>query len=844
MTENIKREPPYSLYFFLLTVVIIGVSIWVLWFESVKLRPWKAYQNQYIELKKQKLKSEYDKALSDFQSPEIQGKFHKLEKQLKEVEENFQKPEIQKRYTAVNEELEKIKKELSINKAEFQEVRGKFLEMEYHFYKDQKKEDELKMNILGKDAGLLEEKRAELLKKEGLLKEKLSLFTSEAEKYRSEITKLKEKIEEAERKYEEVDKDPVKIKQIYIKDINKADRCESCHMGITGTENISELQPFTNHPGSYVYLENHPSEVFGCTMCHRGQGRAVSSPDKAHGWVEFWATPMLKGNMIQATCQTCHGDVQHLQGADVLKRGSGLIEKYGCYGCHQIAGYENLRKIGPELTKVGVKVNYTYLVNWLQDPKDYVLGSRMPKYYFSEEEASAIADYLVSMTVENRSDNSHGEINEDLAAKGKGIWGQSRCSICHPTNGVGGAYKEINAPDLGIVGSKTNRDWLYSWIKDPKSYFPKTMMPRFRFTDDQILALVEFMISEYVDWDFDPKYNKPVPINIESIQKGKELIQKNGCFGCHDVKGMEEMKPIGPFLRHEEVSYLRVGEIDGKIGSELSSIGNQPIDRFDFGLLKDTIHHDRISYLKQKLSDPRSFRYNLVMPNFQFTEEEIDALTAVLVGFTDADVRTRYKVPKVQTTFELTGKFAEISDDVKCLNCHMIKGKGAEFAPDLSIEGSKVQEEWLIKFFKQPDIIRPMLKQMPLFNLEHEQVMIQSYLSSSEIATIIQYFNHLLLSNEIPKNIPDNGLSLEEQEEKGQKLYSDKGCLACHQIGLNGGAVGPNLTYVGNRLKEGYIFKHLENPQKFIPDIVEPNYGFTEDELINLTRYLLSLKNE
>ena len=131
---------------------------------------------------------------------------------------------------------------------------------------------------------------------------------------------------------------------------------------------------------------------------------------------------------------------------------------------------------------------------------------------------------------------------------------------------------------------------------------------------------------------------------------------------------------------------------------------------------------------------------------------------------------------------------------------------------------------------------------MPLFNLDHDQLMIQGNLSNSEIETIIQYFNHVLVSNEIPENIPENGLSFQEQEEAGKSLYIEKGCLACHQIGVEGGAVGPNLSNVGNRLTEGYIFKHLEDPQMFVQDIVEPNYGFNEFERVNLTKYLMSLK--
>lgn len=843
MTDKLNRKPPYSLYFFLLSMIIVGVSIWVLWFEYVELRPWKAYQKQYLELKKQKLKNDYELALAEFQSPVIIEKYQKLKNRLKEVLENINQPEIQKEISTINGELNKIKEKLSINKAKFQYARGKFLELEYLFNKHQKEEDKIKMTQFGKDAILIENKIRELKKKEGFLVEKLSNFTSEEEKYRAEIRKLEENVEEAKKIYEDIDNVSVEIKQIYISDINKADRCESCHLGINDPDNISDQQPFTTHPGKFVYLEKHPPEVFGCTMCHSGQGRATSSADKAHGWVEFWTKPMLKDKMVQATCQNCHGDVEHLRGGELLKKGSLLIKKYGCYGCHKIAGYENLRKVGPELTEIGLKVNYTYLINWLLNPKDNIETARMPKFLFSEEEASAIADYLFSMTLEHRIDYSPGNINWSLADKGRALWGQSRCSICHPTNGVGGSHQEIYAPDLGIIGSKLNRNWLYLWLKDPKSYFPNTKMPHYRFTDDQIWALVEFMMSEYIDWDFDPQYNNPVQLSIKSIQKGKELIQKYGCFGCHDVKGMEEMKPIGPFLRNEKVSYLKINEIDNKIGSEISSIGNQPIERFDFGVLEEIIPHDRISYLKQKLKDPRSFRNNLLMPDFQFNDEDIEALTALLLGFTDADVPTRFKVPKKQNSFELTGKFAQIAEEVKCLNCHMINGIGDEFAPDLSIEGSKVQSSWLREFLKKPDIIRPMLKQMPHFILDRDQKMIQGNLSDYEIETIIQYFNHVLVSNDIPLNIPENGLTIQKQKEAGQTLYFENGCNACHQINMNGGAVGPNLDNVGNRLTSGYIFKHLENSQALVPDIVEPKYGFNEIERINLTRYLMSLKN-
>lgn len=844
MVERAGREQPYTLYFFILSMIIIALSIWVIWFETVQLRPWKAYQKQYYQLKQEQLEKEYDKALAEYRSPEIQGRRTELDIRLKNLIENLQRAEVQREYKKTEEDLEDIRKELLDNRAEFRAARGKFLELEYLYYKHQREEDKARIEELRGDIAALENQRESLQDREDSLALFLSGFTEESEEVAAELEFLESPVKESKQAFKSLDDIPIEIKQIYMQDINKADRCQSCHIGIDSPDRVSNQHPYTQHPAGYIYLENHSVNEFGCTFCHRGQGRATSSPDKGHGWVEHWEGPMLVGNMTQATCENCHGDIRPLKGGDLIARGSELVEKYGCYGCHQTAGYEDLRKVGPDLTEVGLKVNFTWLANWIQNPKQYFEAARMPKFFFSQKEAESIADYLFSMTQEFRADESTEDIDWDLADTGKALWRKSRCSICHATGGVGGAHREVYAPDLGKVGSKVNRDWLFRWIKDPRKHFPTTRMPRFRFSDEQIRALVEFVIGEYINWDFEPQYTDSVPIDVESIIRGKELIQKYGCFGCHNVKGMEEMKKIGPFLRQEEVSYLRVAEVQEKIGSELSSIGSKPLEQFDFGKMAEEIPHDRISYLQQKLKDPRSFRDDLRMPNFQFSEEETEALAVLLVGFTDISIPTRFKIPKEPVEYQPVGEVAKIMDDVKCLNCHRIKGNGADFAPDLSIEGSKVQERWLRDFLKQPDIIRPMLKQMPRFNLDYDQQMMQGNLTFVEIETLVRLFKQVMVSKDIPETLPESDLSLKEQVDAGKELYDGKGCEACHQIAGAGGAVGPSLTNVGNRLTEGYIYKHLENPRALTPDIVEPDYGFTEEERINLTRYMMSLRQE
>ncbi len=72
----------------------------------------------------------------------------------------------------------------------------------------------------------------------------------------------------------------VDIQQIYLKDLKRVDRCINCHQGTENPLMKDAEIPFRQHKGDY--LEQHPPERFGCTICHNGQGRATNARE-AHG---------------------------------------------------------------------------------------------------------------------------------------------------------------------------------------------------------------------------------------------------------------------------------------------------------------------------------------------------------------------------------------------------------------------------------------------------------------------------------------------------------------------------------------------------------------------------------
>ena len=98
---------------------------------------------------------------------------------------------------------------------------------------------------------------------------------------------------------------PIELRQVYLEEWGRVDRCVSCHVGMENPACKDQPQPLTAHPGNL--LQHHPADTFGCTICHQGQGRATDK-DAAHGHVPYWDEPLLAGDLVQATCAKCHRD--------------------------------------------------------------------------------------------------------------------------------------------------------------------------------------------------------------------------------------------------------------------------------------------------------------------------------------------------------------------------------------------------------------------------------------------------------------------------------------------------------------------------------------------------------
>lgn len=75
-------------------------------------------------------------------------------------------------------------------------------------------------------------------------------------------------------------------------------------------------------------------------------------------------------------------------------------------------------------------------------------------------------------------------------------------------------------------------------------------------------------------------------------------------------------------------------------------------------------------------------------------------------------------------------KGRKLYEEKKCGVCHVVAGKGGQFGPDLSEEGSKRDRGWIVKFLKNPKEVFPGAKMMPVKGSDEEISFLTDYLMS------------------------------------------------------------------------------------------------------------------
>lgn len=306
-------------------------------------------------------------------------------------------------------------------------------------------------------------------------------FTPEWRGYQEEFQELVEQKYGAER----VAQIPKGLQQIWVKDLDRVDRCVTCHQGMEWKGMDSAPHPFKSHPQEI--LKKHPLNQYGCTVCHGGQGFATDL-EAAHGFVEHWEEPLLgkqvsdlylvrdRKAMMQVNCNLCHRYDRETKGADYINQAKQLVQEKNCRACHTINNRGGT--IGPDLTYVGdkspeqydysrllgVKTAFAWHVAHIQNPKALVPETVMPNFGFNSRDAQALGllvmswkranlpvRYISGAQVTEKQSPEEAERERQMLEGEGAFFVKKGCFVCHSVESLGVTSASKIGPDLSIA---------------------------------------------------------------------------------------------------------------------------------------------------------------------------------------------------------------------------------------------------------------------------------------------------------------------------------------------------------------------------------------------------------
>jgi mono/diheme cytochrome c family protein len=705
------------------------------------------------------------------------------------------------------------------------------------------------------------------------------------------------------------------IQQIHIPDpIGLVDRCETCHLAIReplavttedmGGESDLYARAFASHPNPDL-LQIHDPEQFGCTPCHGGNGAATISVKEGHGKIKHWLWPLYDKENAEAGCLQCHESSLVLTHADTLNAGKEIFRHRGCWGCHpregfdtersqqrlaaqavrtvaeeidntklailklnevfdadevtdaeiaealskekeytlRISGLESelielqrreislakqLKMVGPSLRPIKQKLRPEWVTQWIRNPHDFRPTTRMPVFRLNDDHLHAIA-----ATVWQAADPPNGVKHpRGDADKGEELFEARGCLGCHALekdadgNWIGGMF----APELSRMGEKANYDYIVEWIKDTPDW---SLMPNLRLSVDEARDIASYLMEQKDEENPVAEEDYAHLDDPELVEYGAMLVRHYGCAGCHNIAGFENV---------------------GKIGTELTTEGNKPIERLDFGLHThsakrnkgshynpEEISYDHKSFFQWKLRKPeffdegKHFEDPLArsrMPNFGLTPEEENQVVTYLLGSVDSDVPEQLK-------HEPTGHSKDIMEGwwvikkYNCMGCHQItpdhtpeiamlpqyQGENAGLAPPSLVGvGARLNPEWLAKFLRNPAMrdddlnrngVRSYLQvRMPTFNLWDE-----------EIGALVRFFE-AMSKQTLPYFPPPLPALSEAETQIARNAFLGADCLNCHasaaQATFDKSVIAPSFVHAKERLKPSWTKRWILDPGKLM----------------------------
>jgi len=605
----------------------------------------------------------------------------------------------------------------------------------------------------------------------------------------------------------------------------------------------------------------------------------------------FLDTPMYPREHSEAGCVKCHAGQMDVSGAERINKATHMVELLGCHACHKIGNWRftELQKPGPALDGIAEKTTPEWTFRWIANPSRFRSTTRMPSFFYQrnmigptvpaheraqnikyqDSEIHSIVTYLFAKSTQRQWSAPQG----GDAAQGKELVETIGCMGCHIAQDAikdekSGAMRVVRRDDFPLerhfgfnltgLGSKTNANWVFNWIKNPKAYDPLAPMPSLRLSDQEAADITaylmslqkprflqdpvrpvdpvavrelakSYLINTMTDVDAEKRLNTQ-PLREQLIYLGQRSIEKYGCYSCHDIRGFEGLKPIG---------------------TELTIEGSKNLHLFDFGFFgklththdykhedgsKEHVLHSVPSWVYNKVRSPRVYDdrrtkpYNdkLKMPNFNLSRDEAQLITSVVLGLTKekvADSRMAARDPRMRAA-EAGRKLISQNN---CRGCHVVNHRGRAIGaliedpnflpPDLTPQGGRAQSPWMFNFLKDPTVmkVRPWMRvRMPTFQF-----------TDGQAATLVAGFaaegdEHQFDTHQFVTPAAQNVAI-------GREVFNMLRCQQCHALTqvdpanpplpnvADTQSLAPNLTLTKIRLRHDWVADWIRRPDEMIP---------------------------
>ncbi|HLJ30118.1 MAG TPA: c-type cytochrome [Candidatus Angelobacter sp.] len=391
-------------------------------------------------------------------------------------------------------------------------------------------------------------------------------------------------------------------------------------------------------------------------------------------------------------------------GADAGQEGASVYGTAFCSSCHAVqnaAGNIVGGDLGPELTRIGSKVNPDWLHRWLKDPQAYDPRTQMPHYRFDEKQLAMLSGYLLNKKDDGLLANAQVPASEsDSVARGKKLVAEYGCAACHQINGVN--RPQNFAPDLSGVGSKplaqisfgpgspeTLPDYISGKIHDPRAAGAGLKMPKYALTNSQIEALTIALLAQT-----DRAANLPKALILSAAhpsdyQPGGDagrLMNELRCQSCHSINGH-----------------------GGDMAPDLSWEGSA-VQR---------------PWLEEFMRNPNTLRPALIrrMPKFNLSPAEIKTISDYMLSAYEAPGFDSGALDTHALNADAAARGKELFySKYGCQSCHIAdykKDKGY-IGPPLAGAGNRRPAVWIYRYLKNPQAVVAGT-QMPNANLSEDE---------------------------------------------------------------------------------------------------------------------------